>query len=70
MICFHMKDIMKKRNMTRYRFMFLSNWDVKKTNKYYFGKVKYIKPEDLDLICDILDCNVCDILDYKKTKRK
>lgn len=30
------------------------------------GKVKGIKFETLNKICEILDCNVSDILEYKK----
>lgn len=32
------------------------------------GKAKAIKITTLNLICDILDCQPCDILEYKRDK--
>ncbi len=32
------------------------------------GKVKGVRFETLEKICEVLDCDVCDIIEYKKNE--
>ena len=43
----------------------LANLSILKNNK-----AKAIRFSTLELLCEALDCNVCDILDYERTTRK
>ena len=70
MIEFNFKNMLEKRNMSRYRFEFLSNFDTRRTNQFYFGTAKNIKVSELETICNILDCQTSDILKYKPGKAK
>ena len=61
-----LKDILEKKNISRnkLRTMIAANYDL--VNRYYNNKVIRI---DLDIIarmCFALDCNITDILKYKK----
>lgn len=61
-----LKDILEKKNISRNRLctMIAANYDL--VNRYYNNKVIRI---DLDIIarmCFALDCNITDILKYKK----
>lgn len=70
MIEFYFKNMLEKRNMSRYRFQFLSNFDARRVNQFYFGTAKNIKIFELDTICDILNCDTSDIIRYKPGKNK
>ena len=61
-----LKDILEKKNISRNKLctMIAANYDL--VNRYYNNKVIRI---DLDIIarmCFALDCNITDILKYKK----
>ena len=61
-----LKDILDKKNVSRNKLctMIATNYDL--VNRYYNNKVIRI---DLDIIarmCFALDCNITDILKYKK----
>lgn len=61
-----LKDILEKKNISRNKLctMIAANYDL--VNRYYNNKVIRI---DLDIIarmCFALDCNISDILKYKK----
>ena len=68
MVIFNFKKLLEKNNMSRYRFQFLSNFDMRRINQFYFGTAKNIKTEEIDIICDIFECNIEDLIQYKKNK--
>lgn len=39
-------------------------------NALYHEYVKYIGKEDLDKICEVLDCNIADLLEYVPNSEK
>lgn len=69
MIEFSFKKLLEKNKMSRYQFKKYSNFDTRRINAYYFGNVKNIKVSDLETICQILNCNVDDLIHYKPGKK-
>ena len=69
MIEFYFKNMLEKRKMTRYRFEFLSNFDTRRINQFYFGTAKNIKIEELEIMCQILNCDIADLICYKPSKK-
>ena len=68
MVIFNFKKLLEKNNMSRYRFQFLSNFDMRRINQFYFGTAKNIKTEERDIICDIFERNISDFIKYKKSR--
>ena len=68
MVIFNFKKLLEKNNMSRYRFQFLSNFDMRRINQFYFGTAKNIKTEEIDIICDIFERNISDFIKYKKSR--
>lgn len=66
MIIFKIKDLMDKQNITRYRLQKLTNWNYKRINSYYFGKVVNITVDELEQLCKIFNCSICDLIEFKK----
>ena len=68
MVIFNFKKLLEKNNMSRYRFQFLSNFDMRRINQFYFGTAKNIKTVEIDIICDIFERNISDFIKYKKSR--
>lgn len=68
MVILQFKQLLEKNKMSRYRFQFLSNFDIRRINQFYFNKAKNIKIEEIDIICNILECDINDLLKYKKSR--
>lgn len=66
MIIFKIKELMEKKNITRYRLQKLTNWNYKRINSYYFGKVVNITVTELEELCNIFDCSISDLIELKK----
>ncbi len=61
-----LKDILEKKNISRNKIctMLTANYDL--VNRYYNNKVIRIVLDIIARICFALDCNITDILKYKK----
>lgn len=66
MIQFHIKELLQKHKMSRYKLEKYSNLSYERVNDYYFGRVKAIKVEELEELCKIFNCNTQDIVEFKK----
>lgn len=68
MLVFKVKELLEKNNITRYKLRQYSNLSYERVNDYFFGRVKAIKVEELEELCQILNCNTQDIVEFKKNK--
>ena len=68
MIVFKVKELLEKEKMSRYKLRQYSGLSYDRVNDYYFGRVKAIKTEDLEILCKLFNCKVEDIIEYKKNK--
>lgn len=64
-IVFKLQDILKKRNITRYKLSKITNIRYDTICNYCKGDVTLLNIEYLKIFCSILDCNVEDIIEYK-----
>ena len=69
MIVFHIKELLQKHKMSRYKLEKYSNLSYERVNDYYFGRVKSIKVEELEELCNLFECNTQDIVEFKKNKK-
>ena len=63
---FNIKDIMKKKNITRNKLANLTGATYNVINRYYNNDISRLDLDVLARICYVLDCNVSDIINYKK----
>ncbi len=66
MIKFKIKELLEKNNISRYKLEKYSNMSYRRINDYYFNRVTFIKVEELDELCKIFNCNIQDLLEFKK----
>lgn len=66
MIQFKIKKLLDKHQMSRYKLRQYSNFTYERVNQLYFGTAKAIKTEELEILCEIFNCNVQDLIEYKK----
>jgi len=69
MIVFHIKELLTKNKMSRYKLEKYSKLSYERINDYYFGRVKSIKVEELEELCNLFNCNTQDIVEFKKNKK-
>lgn len=69
MIVFHIKELLTKHKMSRYKLEKYSSLSYERVNDYFFGRVKSIKVEELEELCNLFDCNTQDIVEFKKNKK-
>ncbi len=69
MIVFHIKELLTKNKMSRYKLEKYSSLSYERVNDYYFGRVKSIKVEELEELCNLFNCNTQDIVEFKKNKK-
>lgn len=69
MIVFHIKELLTKNKMSRYKLEKYSSLSYKRVNDYFFGRVKSIKVEELEELCNLFNCNTQDIVEFKKNKK-
>ena len=63
MIIFHIKELLTKNKMSRYKLEKYSKLSYERINDYYFGRVKSIKVEELEELCNLFNCNTQDIVE-------
>ena len=66
MIKFKIKDMVDKKGISRYKLQQLTNWNYKRVNAYYLGKVVSINVEELNKFCEIFNCKISDLIEYFK----
>ncbi len=66
MIVFKLSDLLKRKNLSRYKLQQYTGLSLRRINNYYFGTAKSFKIEELDILCKELDCKLTDIIEYKK----
>ncbi len=69
MIVFHIKELLTKNKMSRYKLEKYSSLSYERVNDYFFGRVKSIKVEELEELCNLFNCNTQDIVEFKKNKK-
>ena len=68
MIKFKVKELLEKQKMSRYKLRQYTSLTYERVNDYYFSRVKAIKVEELEELCKLFNCNIQDIIEYKKNK--
>ncbi len=66
MITLTLDSALEKRNMTRYELAKRTGIQYQVIDNYYKNKVKRYDSFVLDRICDALDCDIQDIVTYRK----
>ena len=69
MIKFKVKELLEKNKMSRYKLRQYTSLSYERVNDQYFGRVKAIKTEELEELCNIFNCNIQDIVEFKKNKK-
>ena len=70
MVEIKIQDLLKKQKISRYKMCQYTGWNPRRINAFYFGKVKQVTVEEINKLCEILNCNPCDFIKYTKTKEK
>ena len=58
------KEQLEKKKMSRYRLQKITQWNYKRINAFYKGKVIEIRTEELEKLCEIFECKVEDLIEY------
>lgn len=70
MLVFHIKELLEKNKISRYKMRIYLNWNYKRVNDFYFGRVKEIKTLEIEQLCELFNCNINDLFTYNKSKNK
>lgn len=62
MIELKVKELLEKSGISRYRLQKMTNWNYKRINDFYFGRVKQVTLEEIEQLCAIFQCDVKDIM--------
>ena len=65
---FHLDDILKDRNISINRLMRDTNTDFKVLKRMITGELVRIDIFVIARLCDYLNCEICDIIEYKANK--
>lgn len=63
---FKLLEVLNKRNMTRYRLSKITGIRYDTICNYCSGKITLLNKEYLKVICEVLNCQIADIMEYKK----
>lgn len=66
MVVFKVKKLLEKNNMSRYKMRQYTGFSYTRVNDYYFGRVKDIKVSEIEKLCQLFNCKIEDIVEYKK----
>lgn len=70
MVVFKVKELLEKNKMSRYKLRQYTNLSYVRVNDYYFNRVKSIKVEELEQLCQVFNCNIQDIVEVKLRKKQ
>ncbi len=65
-IIFKLQDVLNKNNITRYKLSRMTNIRYDTICNYCKGNVTLINVEYLKIFCNMLNCNIEDIIEYKE----
>ena len=65
-VSIHLKELMEKKGITRYRLSKLADTRFEVVEKWYAGTVERIDSDVLARFCYILNCDISDIIKYEK----
>ncbi len=65
-IIFKLDILLKEKRIAKYKLHTLTNVSYDTIVKYCRGTIQRIPIEHLVLFCNVLDCNIQDIIEYKK----
>lgn len=65
-IIFKLEDVLNKNNITKYKLSRITNIRYDTICNYCKGNVSLINVEYLKIFCNILNCTVDEIIEYKK----
>lgn len=68
MIKVNIDKFMENKNISRYKLQQMTNWNYKRINALYFSKVKYLTLEEIETLCNILECSCNDLITIIKEK--
>lgn len=66
MVVFKVRELMESKDISRYRLQQITNWNYKRINSFFFGRVKQISVAEIEKLCDILECDISDMIILKK----
>ncbi|MGN1310721.1 MAG: helix-turn-helix domain-containing protein [Clostridia bacterium] len=66
MVIFKIKNLLDKNNMSRYKMRQYTGFSYTRVNDYYFGRVKDIKTSEIDILCNLFNCKIQDLIEFKK----
>ena len=66
---FKLLDVLNSKSMTRYKLHRITGIRYDTICNYCSGKVTLLNKEYLKNICDVLDCSISDIIEYKKNSK-
>lgn len=64
-VVFKLQDILDDRKITKYKLSRITNIRYDTICNYCKGKVTLINVEYIKIFCNVLNCNISDILEYK-----
>ncbi|MBR3325131.1 MAG: helix-turn-helix transcriptional regulator [Clostridia bacterium] len=68
MVRFKVKELLEKHKMSRYKLRQYSDFTYERVNQFYFNTAKSIKVEEINILCEIFNCNVSDLIEFKYDK--
>lgn len=63
-IQFKLMEVLKERDITRYKLSKLTGIRYDTICNYFSGKVTLLNKEYLKIFCDVLNCQISDIIEY------
>ncbi len=66
MLIFHIKELLEKNKISRYKMRIYLDWNYKRVNDFYFGRVKEMKITEIEQLCELFNCKIEDLFTYKK----
>ncbi len=66
MVIFKLRELLKNNKMSRYKLRQYTGFTYTRVNDYYFGRVKDIKVSEINKLCELFDCKINDLVEYKK----
>lgn len=65
-IKFKLLDVIERNNITRYKLSKITGIRYDTICNYCSGNVTLLNKEYLKIFCEVLNCNIADIIEYKK----
>lgn len=66
-VTFHFKEIMDKKDITRYKLTKLTGIRFEVADRFYNGNIERLDIDILSRILFVLDCDISDVIKYERT---